>query len=62
MGAFAGVFAVVFGVAWACIAHAFQVGTVSQSLAVVGPGPLGRMERFRPEAGPAAEGPRHPAE
>ncbi len=67
MGAFAEIFVWVFaavfvGVAWACIAHAFQVGTVPQSLAVVAPGPLGRMECFRPEAGPAPEGPSHPEE
>lgn len=63
VGAFDGAFAVVFvGVAWACIAHAFQVGTVLQNLAVVAPGPLGRIERFHPKAGPAAEGPPHPEE
>lgn len=39
-------FAGAFGVAWACTAPAFQVGTVPQSLAAVVLGPLGRMEGF----------------
>lgn len=62
MSAFAGAYVGVFGVALACTALAFQVGTEPQSLAAVALDPLGRTEHFHLEAELAEVKPPHPEE